>query len=58
MLESFDGMKKRRDRECSKDFLEPTIFYRELKKLNWSIKNKRVNRRCGQEKGVGLSKNV
>ena len=39
-------------------FLEPTIFYRELKKLNWSIKNKRVNRRCGQEKGVGLSKTM
>ena len=56
VLEFFNNMKKRSDHEWVKGCAEPTIFDRELKKLDWSIKNKRVNRRCWQEKGVGLQR--
>ena len=58
VLNFFNSMKKMRDRGHAKGCSEPKFFYRELKKLDWSIKNKRVNRRCGQEKGVGSSKAV
>ena len=58
VLDFFNNMKKRRDRGHAKGCSEPTMFYRELKKLDWSIKNKRVNRRCGQDKGVGSSNAV
>ena len=44
VLDFFNSMKKTRDHGRAKGCSEPTIFDRELKKLDWSIKNKRVNR--------------
>ena len=57
-MDFFNKMKKRRDHRRAKGCLEPTNFYRELKKLDWFIKNKRVNRQYKQENRVGSSNAV